>query len=78
MNHIGFLVSDLHGMVHNLGQMRAIVDRPANRPFAEVRFTDPDGNRIDLSQTKGWEVAPAQWQRGTRSPGLAPQRDSAR
>jgi hypothetical protein len=64
MNHIGFLVSDLTGMMNDLGQQSAIVDRPANRPFAEVRFTDPDGNRIDLSQTKGWEVAPAQWQRG--------------
>jgi catechol 2,3-dioxygenase-like lactoylglutathione lyase family enzyme len=65
MNHIGFLVSDLTGIMNDLGQMTAVAARPANRPFAEVRFTDPDGNRIDLSQTKGWEVAPARWERGS-------------
>jgi catechol 2,3-dioxygenase-like lactoylglutathione lyase family enzyme len=64
INHIGFLVSNLDGIMADLKQARPIADRPANRPFAEVRFTDPEGNRIDLSQHKGWEVAPAHWDRG--------------
>ena len=64
VNHIGFLVADLKGITDDLGQIGPIAARPADRPFAEVRFTDPDGNRIDLSQHKGWEVAPDRWGRG--------------
>ncbi len=63
MNHIGFLVADMQGIAAELEKVRAIVPRPASRPFAEVRFTDPDGNRVDLSQHKGWEVAPDRWAR---------------
>jgi hypothetical protein len=27
------------------------------------RFTDPESNRLDLSQTKGWEVGVNKWER---------------
>jgi len=65
VNHIGFLVSDRDGIIERLRGTRVVAARPDDRPFAEVRFTDPEGNRIDLSQEKGWEVAPDQWDRGS-------------
>jgi len=34
-----------------------------DRPYAEYRITDPEGNRLDLSQSKGWEVGINQWER---------------
>jgi len=64
VNHIGFLVSDITGVMADLGGARAVEDRPADRPFAEVRFTDLEGNRIDLSQHKGWEVDVEKWEQG--------------
>lgn len=64
INHIGFLVTNLRGMVDDLSQAQLVAPRPASRPFAEVRFRDPDGNGIDLSQEKGWEVDVDAWERG--------------
>ncbi len=65
-NHIGFLVSDMEGVVRELTEVVQIVARPPDRPFAELRFKDPEGNAIDLSQEKGWEVATGKWERGLR------------
>jgi catechol 2,3-dioxygenase-like lactoylglutathione lyase family enzyme len=64
INHIGFLVANLRGMVDDLSAARLVTPRPASRPFAEVRFRDPEGNGIDLSQDKGWEVDVDAWDRG--------------
>jgi len=63
MNHIGFLVTDLKATMDELSSVVAIKSRPADRPFAEFRFQDPEGNRMDLSQTKGWEVDVDKWER---------------
>jgi len=63
INHLGFLVSDLGTMMDDLSSVVRIQKRPDDRPFAEFRFTDPEGNRLDLSQTKGWEVDVNKWER---------------
>jgi catechol 2,3-dioxygenase-like lactoylglutathione lyase family enzyme len=61
VNHIGFLADD---MEERLGRLSAVVDvakRPDNRPYAEYRLRDLDGNMFDLSQRKGWEVDVEKW-----------------
>jgi hypothetical protein len=35
---------------------------PSTRPYAEFRFRDIEGNPLDLSQTKGWEVGVGKWE----------------
>lgn len=65
INHIGFLVSDMKAAMDDLSSTVAIQKRPDDRPYAEFRFTDPEGNRLDLSQDKGWEVDPGKWERAT-------------
>ena len=39
-----------------LSTVLKIAPRPSTRPYAEFRFRDIEGNPLDLSQTKGWEV----------------------
>jgi len=63
INHLGFLVRDLRATMDQLSSVVRMQKRPDDRPFAEFRFTDPEGNRLDLSQTKGWEVAVDKWER---------------
>jgi catechol 2,3-dioxygenase-like lactoylglutathione lyase family enzyme len=63
VNHVGFLVSDLARTLDELGGVVAVKARPANRPYAEFRFRDPEDNALDLSQTKGWEVDVDKWER---------------
>lgn len=61
VNHFGFLVDDV---VAKLGELQGEVPtskRPASRPYAEYRLRDPQGNMFDLSQIKGWEIAPGKW-----------------
>ena len=62
INHIGFLVSDMQGVMAELQSVLKIAPRPSSRPYAEVRFRDPEGNALDLSQTKGWEVDVNKWE----------------
>jgi hypothetical protein len=72
INHLGFLVSDLAATMDDLSSAVRIQKRSDNRPYAEFRFTYlgvpptafyPEGNRLDLSQTKGWEVGVNKWER---------------
>ncbi|MGH7829928.1 MAG: VOC family protein, partial [Candidatus Binatia bacterium] len=63
INHVGFLVQDLHVSVRELSEAVAIASRPADRLFAEQRLRDPEGNALDLSQTKGWQVDIDKWER---------------
>lgn len=63
INHIGFLVADINAAMDSLSAVVSIKSRPANRPYAEFRFRDPEGNALDLSQTKGWEVDVNKWER---------------
>lgn len=63
INHIGFLVENLKQTMEELSSVVTIQKRPDDRPYAEFRFADPEGNRLDLSQDKGWEVAANRWER---------------
>ncbi len=56
INHFGFLVSDIERRLESLSKEIPVAPRPQNRPFAEYRLSDPEGNKFDLSQAKGWEV----------------------
>jgi catechol 2,3-dioxygenase-like lactoylglutathione lyase family enzyme len=62
INHIGFLTNEMHATMAELGTVLNIVPRPSTRPYAEFRFRDPEGNALDLSQTKGWEVDIDKWE----------------
>ncbi len=39
----------------------AVADRPAIRPYAELRMVDPEDNGFDLTQRKDWEVDVDKW-----------------
>lgn len=51
LNHIGFHIDDREEIEANLAKwgLAQPAKRPDDRPYAEVRMTDPDGNNIDLS-----------------------------
>ena len=63
VNHIGFLVRDLQGIMGELSSVVPVAARPADRPYAEFRFPDPEGNGVDLTQRKGYEVDVDKWDR---------------
>jgi catechol 2,3-dioxygenase-like lactoylglutathione lyase family enzyme len=51
LNHFGFQIEDseeIFGRLADFGIARP-APRPDDRPYAEVRTTDPDGNNFDLS-----------------------------
>jgi catechol 2,3-dioxygenase-like lactoylglutathione lyase family enzyme len=62
INHIGFLTRDMQAVIAELQTVLKIAPRPSTRPYAEFRFRDPEGNALDLSQTKGWEVDVDKWE----------------
>lgn len=50
INHFGFHVDDLETTEARLARFEEpLVGRPSNRPFAEYRAMDPDGNLFDVS-----------------------------
>jgi predicted enzyme related to lactoylglutathione lyase len=51
LNHFGFEVEDHEGITDRLVKngVKAPAKRPADRPYAETRATDPDGNNFDIS-----------------------------
>jgi catechol 2,3-dioxygenase-like lactoylglutathione lyase family enzyme len=63
INHIGFLVNTMQATMAELGTVLKIAARPSNRLYAEFRFRDPEGNALDLSQIKGWEVDVGKWEK---------------
>lgn len=63
-NHIGMLVTDAQEIVDRLGEDIRCGPRPSNRAFAEYRLWDPDGNAVDLSAEKGYEVDFEKWETG--------------
>lgn len=63
VNHFGVLVSDVRHAVEDFSREMPVAKRPDTRPFAEYRVRDPEGNMLDLSQTKGWEVDVNKWER---------------
>jgi catechol 2,3-dioxygenase-like lactoylglutathione lyase family enzyme len=63
VNHFGFLVPDVMDKVERFAREIPVARRPASRPYAEYRVRDPEGNMLDLSQSKGWEVDVDKWER---------------
>lgn len=61
VNHFGFLVDDIDKRLETLSREIHVAVRPSDRPFAEYRLFDPEGNKFDLSQAKGWEVDIDSW-----------------
>ena len=51
LNHFGFHIGSHEEMAGRLTRagVKAPARRPADRPYAETRATDPDGNNFDLS-----------------------------
>ena len=51
LNHFGFQIEDADEITGRLADfgIATPADRPADRPYAETRATDPDGNNFDLS-----------------------------
>jgi catechol 2,3-dioxygenase-like lactoylglutathione lyase family enzyme len=50
INHFGFHVEDIKEIEERLKKFEEPLEqRPANRPFAEYRAMDPDGNLFDVS-----------------------------
>lgn len=51
LNHFGFEIEDQEETARRLEDfgMARPAARPADRPYAETRATDPDGNNFDLS-----------------------------
>lgn len=61
MNHIGFMVNDWQTITAEIGKKFPAAPRPANRPYEDARVEDPDGNKVDIGQTKGWEIDNDVW-----------------
>jgi predicted enzyme related to lactoylglutathione lyase len=51
LNHFGWQVADQDEIARRMAKsgLKAPAKRPADRPYAETRGTDPDGNNFDLS-----------------------------
>jgi catechol 2,3-dioxygenase-like lactoylglutathione lyase family enzyme len=60
-NHIGFMVDDWKTLTDEIGKKFPAAPRPANRPYEDSRVEDPDGNKVDIGQTKGWEIDDGIW-----------------
>jgi catechol 2,3-dioxygenase-like lactoylglutathione lyase family enzyme len=58
LNHFGMLTRDAYGLLHRISEEhpQRMDQRPQDRPFAEYRVWDPEGNAIDLSEKKGFKT----------------------
>ena len=61
INHIGFKVENMEETIKTLMALgcERPLERPSDRPYAELRTADIDGNLIDLSEA-GYERSKAQ------------------
>src|SRR5260370_25980737 len=67
INHFGFHVDNIKDVEEKLQKFEEpLVQRPANRPFAEYRAMNPDGNLFDVS-AHGYDEAELQETRDKRS-----------
>lgn len=67
LNHFGVEIDDQEEMAARMVAfgMEPPVERPADRPYAETRATDPDGNNFDLS-VHGFQTAETKADRGAK------------
>jgi catechol 2,3-dioxygenase-like lactoylglutathione lyase family enzyme len=67
INHFGFQVEDIKEIEGKLQKFEEpLTERPSNRPYAEYRAMDPDGNLFDVS-VHGYEEAEFQADREKRA-----------
>jgi catechol 2,3-dioxygenase-like lactoylglutathione lyase family enzyme len=67
INHFGFQVEDIKDIEGKLQKFEEpLTERPGNRPYAEYRAMDPDGNLFDVS-LHGYEEAEFQSDREKRA-----------
>jgi catechol 2,3-dioxygenase-like lactoylglutathione lyase family enzyme len=67
INHFGFHVDDIKDTGEKLKKFEEPLEqRPANRPYAEYRAMDPDGNLFDVS-VHGFDEAEFQADREQRA-----------
>jgi len=67
INHFGFHVENIEDVDQKLKTFdEPLVQRPANRPFAEYRAMDPDGNLFDVS-VHGYDETEVQADRDKRA-----------
>ena len=67
INHFGFQVESVEDIEEKLKKFEEpLTQRPANRPYAEYRAMDPDGNLFDVS-VHGYEEAEFQDERDKRN-----------
>jgi catechol 2,3-dioxygenase-like lactoylglutathione lyase family enzyme len=67
INHFGFQVDDIKDIEGKLQKFEEpLTERPGNRPYAEYRAMDPDGNLFDVS-AHGYEEAEFQADREKRA-----------
>src|SRR5712691_11466620 len=67
INHFGFQVDDIKEIEERLKKFEEPLEqRPANRPYAEYRAMDPDGNLFDVS-VHGFEEAESAPEREKRA-----------
>lgn len=67
INHFGFQVDDIKDIEGKLQKFEEpLTERPGNRPYAEYRAMDPDGNLFDVS-VHGYEEAEFQSDREKRA-----------
>jgi uncharacterized glyoxalase superfamily protein PhnB len=72
VQHFGWVVPDMKGLLQRLpGEQIDMAGGTGN--MAEFQAFDPDKNRFDLSQIKGFEVDFDVWERGD-GPGAPPER----
>ena len=59
LNHLGFQVEDQDEIARRMEAVgvKGPKKRPADRPYAEQRGADPEGNMFDIS-VKGFQTAP--------------------
>ena len=68
INHFGFQTDDLDDVEQKLKKFEEPLEqRPANRPYAEYRAMDPDGNLFDVS-VHGYDEAEFAPEREKRAP----------
>jgi len=68
LNHFGFAIDDADEIAEKIKAfgLAEPVQRPDDRPYAETRATDPDGNNFDLS-VHGFETVESNAERaGTK------------
>jgi hypothetical protein len=52
----------MRAVTAELSSVLKIAPRPSTRPYAEFPSGILEGNDLDLSQTKGWEVDVNKWE----------------